>query len=106
MNLTYSEVVDYANNDGSAYMKGSLVTRGQSLSVFSFKVPDQATGMLHQHVYVVRDLGSLRTGIVEGKTGSTAESAPDELTRYCTGIANSMVASPTWNSDGKGGPGP
>ncbi len=55
-------------------------------------------------VYVVRDLGSLRTGIVEGKTKNTGGSAADELTRYCRQIANSMVTSSAWRSDGKGGP--
>jgi len=106
LNLPYASVVDYANNEGSAYMKGSLVARGESLSVFEFKAPDAQTGTLRQHVYVVRDLGSMRTGIVEGKTESTGQSATVDLTRYSNNVANSMTALPAWTSDGKGGPGP
>ena len=106
LNLPYSEVVDYANNEGTAYLRGSLVTRGESLSVFQFRVAHSQTGAMEQHVYVVRDLGNLRTVIVEGKTSDTGPPATDELTRYCTRIASSMMASSSWMSDGKGGPGP
>jgi len=105
LNLPYSDVVDSAN-DASSYMKGSLVTRGESLSVLEFKVPDSRTGEVEQHVYVVRNLGFSRTGIVEGKTRDADQSAKDDLTRYCTRIAGSMVATSSWMSEGRGEPGP
>ena len=69
-------------------------------------MPDPPTRAWKQQVYVVRDLGSLRTGMVEGKTSDLGQSAMDTLTGYCTRIAKSMAASPAWESDGKGGPGP
>ena len=106
LNTPYPEVVDWANNEGTTYMKGSLATRGENLAVFEYKVPNPQTGVLEPHVWIVRDLGSLRTGIVEGRSNGTGQSATDELTRYCTQIANSMSATPEWRSDGKGGPGP
>ncbi len=103
VNLPYSRVVDYAYVDENATMKGSL---GEGIYVFQLKVPDSPTTVWKQHVYVVRDLGNLRTGMVEGRTSDLGQSAMDGLTDYCTRIANSMVAASAWVSTGHGEPGP
>ncbi len=107
LNLPYAEVVDTVNSGAvMPSMRDSLVTKREGIAVFQFQIPDYATGTLHQHVYVIRDLDSLRTGAVEGKTTDTRTEATDQLTRYCTQIAKSMTATSEWQSDGQGGPGP
>jgi hypothetical protein len=104
-NQSYSDAINYFNNDDSSFAKGRLVDKGKTLSVFkwqqTFKVNDEYE--LRQNILIVRDLSNLRSGIVWGKTTNITGLATDNLTRYCTQIARSMVASPAWKSDGRGG---
>jgi hypothetical protein len=99
VNGSYSDVVDYDNTVASL-TKGRLTTKGQTLSVFKWQYP--ANEGLGQDIYIVRDMGNLRSGVVWGNTKSMTKSAMDTLTRYCTDMANSLTASPSWTSNGMG----
>lgn len=101
VNGSYSDVVDYDSNV-APLTKGRLVTKNANLSIFKWAYPP-TEGPNGQNLYIVCDMGNLRTVVVWGSTNNVSESTGmNVLSQYCTDIANSITVSDSWVSNGQG----